>query len=157
MFLVHNDHILLPGSYSDSCFPNKCTFIFLPVSSAALLHLHSVVCPVVLEFFTVIEYSSDIYAEMHSKLRLFWFESIHIHEMSAIYSFQCFAGGIFSIILCTTWGCVLNHQLKIAYRCNSVTFLKTLKENSKELFSISYWILDSVHVFSLFHKISNFH
>lgn len=35
---------------------------------------------------------------------------------------------IFSIMICTTWGWIFNHQLKVLYRCNYLPLSKTLEK-----------------------------
>lgn len=120
-FPLQNNHSLFPGSCLDSGFPNKCTFITFIFSS-----YHQQLCFICIcglscspqDFLIVTEYSLDIYAEMHSKLRLFWSESIHIHECWVVnmnWMLSTLSSALLVVFLSSiqvTWGWLLNYQLK---------------------------------------------
>lgn len=92
---------------------------------------------------TDIEYSSHTLTEMYSKLTdstdlnpymfLNWVLSILPSILTVV----------FSIMPCTSWGWVFNHQLKTSYRCNLGSFSKPSRKPLKGYckYHIKSWIL----------------
>lgn len=134
---------------------SSCMFILFLINLTTFASSLFVVCPVVFMYFTATK-SSDIFAEMHGK----WTGSSDLNVFMLInWVLSTLPRALqmaFSIILCTTWAWVFNQERNLSFRCNSVTSFKSLKENTEDLFSMPYSILDSVHVFLLLHKITHF-
>lgn len=136
---------------------HNCTFISFPSDLAATASSLSGFASYFLYFHFSRIFFQIIFPETHGKLTdsaasnpyMFIKWGLCVSTLPNIWP------GVFSIMLCVPWHWMLNHQLRISYRCNSVTFSKTLEKNAEELFWISHSILDSLHVFFFLHKITN--
>ena len=107
---------------------------FIPYQFGSYCFITFYALPPSFHICTGVEYFSYILAEMYGKLtdspelNAYMFLKWMLSILPSILPL------VFSIMLCTTWGWVFIHQLKISYRCNSGTFSKSSRITMKSYF-----------------------